>query len=56
MSESALSSAAFPQVASATHAQQPERLPVGMAVLTIIGASSLLWVGIYAGFRFLTGS
>jgi hypothetical protein len=54
MSESAVSGSAFPQVSSALQPQQ-ERLPVGMAVLTIVGASGLLWIGIYAGVSFLIG-
>lgn len=55
MSESTLNPSTFSQAASATGAQ-PERLPVGMAVLTIVAASGLLWVGIYAGIRYLMGS
>jgi hypothetical protein len=54
MSEFALFSAAFPQAASAAH-PQPDHLPVGMAVLTIVSASSLLCVGIVAGVHFLFG-
>ena len=55
MSESALSSAAFPQIASAAY-REPERLLVGMVWLTIVSASSLLGVGIYASIHFVFGS
>ena len=54
MSEFALFSAAFPQAAP-TAQRHPERLPIGMAVLTIVSASSLLCVGIVAGVHFLFG-
>jgi hypothetical protein len=55
MSESALSSATFPQAASAAY-PEPERLPIGMVWLTIVSASCLLWVGIYASVHFVFGS
>lgn len=54
MSESTLSSTAFPQ--TDILGADAERLPVGMAMLTILGASSLLWLGLYAGFRYLVGN
>jgi hypothetical protein len=55
MSEHTLSSVTFPQAASAVELQ-PERLPAGIAVLTIVAASSLLWIVIFAAFRFMLGS
>jgi hypothetical protein len=54
MSEYTLSSTAFPQAQTA--GAKSDRLPVGMAVLTIFGASSLLWLGLYAGYRYLVGA
>ena len=54
MSEFTLSSAAFPQAETA--AAEADRLPVGMAMLTIFGASSLLWLGLYAGYSYLVGA
>jgi hypothetical protein len=54
MSESTLNSATFPQTDAL--GADSERLPVGMAVLTIFGASSLLWLGLYAGFQYLVGA
>lgn len=53
MSESTLNSVTFPQ--ATTLEADSERLPVGMAMLTIFGASSLLWLGLYAGFHYLIG-
>ena len=55
MSEQTLSSVTFPQAILVAEPQPAGRFSIAMAVLTIVLASSLLWIGIYAVIRFIFG-